>query len=460
MIKNIFKIIFILIFFSHLSYSLDKPNFILILTDDQAWSGTSIKMDSRDSDSYGDGYITPSIKRLANEGIRFSNGYAAGPVCVPSRYSIQLGQSVARHGMTSVFKLKNSFDYRSPDTLAELLKKYDPSYVTAHFGKWHIETEPHIFGFDVSDGKTGNKEGGDDGKTAYKVRINKDPKLTSTLKDRAVNFLKEQAESNNPFFMQISHYANHTWITADPDDLIKYENIPKEKQHRLPAYSAMTEALDRSIGGVLTALDELGLSENTYVFFTADNGAVPSIPPKPNPKKNLNKPLQGGKWSLKEGGIRVPFIVRGPNITPITQCDAPISGIDILPTIMDLSNNKSFSTSQKIDGISFASLLFHGNNSEDINYFNQRNLTWHFPRFNKWNMARAESAIRKNGWKLIYSWEDNTRELYKIDEDHKEEFELSLKEVKIADNLQNELFNYLISAGQVVPPDSTDQSNK
>ena len=154
---------------------------------------------------------------------------------------------------------------------------------------------------------------------------------------------------------------------------------------------------------------------------------------------------------MKEGGIRVPFIVRGPNITPTTQCDAPISGIDILPTIMDLSNNKSFSTSQKIDGISFASLLFHGNNSEDINYFNQRNLTWHFPRFNKWNMARAESAIRKNGWKLIYSWEDNTRKLYKIDEDHKEEFELSLKEVKIADNLQNELFNYLISVGQVVP---------
>ena len=85
-----------------------------------------------------------------------------------------------------------------------MLKKYDPSYVTAHFGKWHIETDPHIFGFDISDGKTANKEGGDDSKTAYKVRINKDPKLTSTLKDRAINFLKEQAESNNPFYADFS----------------------------------------------------------------------------------------------------------------------------------------------------------------------------------------------------------------------------------------------------------------
>ena len=454
------KIIFVLICCLHFVCIAKQPNFILILTDDQAWSGTSIRMDKRIGNSYGDGYITPSIKKLANDGMIFSNGYAAGPVCVPSRYSIQLGQSVARHGMTSVFKMKNAFDYHSPDTLAELLKKHDDTYVTAHFGKWHIETEPHIFGFDESDGKTGNKEGGDDNKTAYQIRINKDPKLTTTLKNRAIDFLSRQAESKKPFFMQISHYANHTWITADPDDLIKYEKIPNNKQLRPPAYSAMTEALDRSIGGVLTALDELGLSDNTYIIFTADNGAVPSFPPKPNVKNNLNNPLQGGKWSLKEGGIRVPFIVKGPNIPPSSQCDAPISGVDILPTIMELSKYNTFSTHQSLDGVSFAPLLFSGNKAENIKVFHKRMLTWHYPRFNKWNMANAESAIRKNGWKLIYSWETNKKELYYVASDHMERFELSTVETEIADSLQDELFNYLISVGQPVPPNPNDSSNK
>ena len=260
--------------------------------------------------------------------------------------------------------------------------------------------------------------------------------------------------------MQISHYANHTWITADPDDLVKYEKIPNNKQLRPPAYSAMTEALDRSIGGVLTALDELGLSDNTYIIFTADNGAVPSFPPKPNVKNNLNNPLQGGKWSLKEGGIRVPFIVKGPNIPPSSQCDAPISGVDILPTIMELSKYNTFSTHQSLDGISFASLLFSGNKAENIKVFHKRMLTWHYPRFNKWNMANAESAIRKNGWKLIYSWETNKKELYYVASDHMERFELSTVETEIADSLQDELFNYLISVGQPVPPNPNDTSNK
>lgn len=428
------------------------PNFILILTDDQAWSGTSVRMDQRIWNSYGDGYITPSIKRLAKEGMKFSHGYAAGPVCSPSRYSIQLGQSVARHGITDVHARTNAFDYYSPDALAEILKNHNPDYITAHFGKWHINIDPSVFGFDISDGLTGNKEGGDDNKTPYVIRSNKDPKLTVTLKDRAVKFLKDRAKLNQPFFLQISHYANHTWITADPDDIEKYDKIPKHLQKRPPAYSAMTEALDRSIGGVLDILDELGLAENTYVIFTSDNGAVPSIPPKPKPDQNLNKPLQGGKWRLYEGGIRVPFIVRGPNILANSQCDAPISGIDLLPTIVDLAGVDSLKTSQVLDGKSFTSLLFNGNLSKDINSFYDRIITWHYPRFNNWKMAHAESAIRKGGWKLIYSWETNQYELYYVNIDYAEQFNLSKIESEKASLLKDELFEYLNSVGQTIPP--------
>lgn len=457
---HFFKYFILLVLFSGVVIAETPPNFVLILTDDQAWSGTSVRMDNRIANSYGDGYITPAIKRLAKEGMRFSAGYAAGPVCVPSRYSIQLGQSVARHGMTSVFKRNLPFDYESPDTLAELLKKHNPLYKTAHLGKWHIQTEPENFGFDESDGLTGNVEGGDDNKTSYTIRYNKDPKRTMTLKERAEIFLSEQAISKQPFFLQISHYANHVWIEADPDDVKKYERIPEDRRPRPAAYSAMTEALDRSINGVLDKLEELGLSENTYVIFTADNGAVPCFPPKPNSKDNINKPLRGGKWSLLEGGIRVPFIVKGPNIKSNSQCDAPIIGTDLLPTILDLAGSKTLITSQPLDGVSFSSLLFNGNKSLNINDFHSRSLTWHFPRFNKWNMAHAESAIRKNGWKLIYSWETKQRKLYYVLADYMEKFNVASIETEKADQLQNELFEYLVSVGQPVPPNSKDPNNK
>ncbi len=454
------KLLAIALLFSINVFAENPPNFILILTDDQAWSGSSVRMDNRISNSYGDGYITPAMKRLAREGMRFSAGYAAGPVCVPSRYSIQLGQSVARHGMTSVFKRNLPFDYDTPDTLAELLKRYNPLYKTAHIGKWHIQTDPSNFGFDVSDGLTGNVEGGDDNKTSYTVRYDKDPKRTVTLKKRAEDFLKEQAKLNQPFFLQISHYANHVWIEADPEDVKKYELIPEDKRLRPAAYSAMTEALDRSINGVLNSLDELGLSKNTYVIFTSDNGAVPCFPPKPNSKDNINKPLRGGKWSLLEGGIRVPFIVKGPNIKPNSQCNGPVVGTDLLPTILELAGQKKLTTSQPIDGISFTSLLFNGNNAIDIDTFYNRSLTWHFPRFNQWNMAHAESAIRKNGWKLIYSWETKQRRLYYVLADYMEKFNVASIEEEKADELQEELFEYLQSVGQSVPPNKNDPSNK
>ena len=127
---------------------------------------------------------------------------------------------------------------------------------------------------------------------------------------------------------------------------------------------------------------------------------------------------------------------------------------------MELSKYNTFSTHQSLDGISFASLLFSGNKAENIKVFHKRMLTWHYPRFNKWNMANAESAIRKNGWKLIYSWETNKKELYYVASDHMERFELSSVETEIADSLQDELFNYLISVGQPVPPNPNDSSNK
>ncbi|MEN8256038.1 MAG: sulfatase, partial [Verrucomicrobiota bacterium] len=397
------------------------------------------------------GYITPAADRLAREGMRFSAGYATAPVCSPSRYSIQYGQSPARHGITYV-SCKAKFDHVAPDTLAELVKKADPRYATAHFGKWHIDAMPSALGFDESDGRTKNSEGGFGSRNEHGVvKVERDPKLTVSLMHRANDFMARQVSASRPFFLQVSHYANHTWITADPADLRKYEAVPESERLRHPVYSAMTEALDRSIGGVLAKLDELGIADRTYVIFTADNGAIPSFPPVPNPKRNLNGPLSDGKWSVLEGGVRVPLIVRGPGIPPGTQCDAPVSGVDFLPTVAELAGLGELETSQPLDGRSFVSLLHAGNAAADFAAFDKRALVWHYPKMGKWEMTRPGSAIRRDGWKLVHSWKDGSTRLYHVRKDIGESEDLSAVEPERAAALKKELFGYLRNVGCKIP---------
>lgn len=432
------------------------PNIVLILTDDQSWAGTSVRMDRTLPDSCGAGYITPAAERLAREGMRFSSAYAAGPVCSPSRYSIQYGQTPARHGITFVSN-KAAFDHESPDTLAELIKKADPRYATAHFGKWHIDAMPSRLGFDESDGRTGNAEGGVEYKNEYIIKTTPDPKLTMSLMHRANDFMARQVAAGRPFFLQVSHYANHAWITADPADLKKYEAVPESGQLRPPAYSAMTEALDRSIGGVLAKIDELGIAGRTYVIWTADNGAIPSFPPVPKPRHNLNGSLRGGKWSVFEGGIRVPLIVRGPGIARDSQCDVPVSGIDLLPTFAELAGLKKIETTQPLDGRSFVALLRNGNNSPAAAAFNTRPLIWYFPKVGKWEMNRPGAAIRCNGWKLVHLWKENSFHLYHVSEDHAESTDLMAREPERAAALKKALFAYLREVGQKVSPPPKDK---
>jgi len=309
----------------------------------------------------------------------------------------------------------------------------------------------------VMDGRK-NVEGGVDYKTEYStVRIAPDAKLTTSLMHRANDFMTRQVAANRPFFLQVSHYANHTWVSAEADDLKKYEAVPESERLRHPAYSAMTEALDRSIDGILAKLDELGIAGRTYVIWTADNGAIPSFPPMPNPRHNLNRSLRGGKWSVLEGGVRVPLIVRGPGITPGSQCDVPVSGIDFLPTFTELAGLKKTETAQVLDGRSFVSLLLKGNDSPDAAAFNTRPLIWYFPKMSKWEMTRTGSAIRRDGWKLVHLWKENSFHLYHVSEDHSESNDLIAAEPERAEALKKELFAYLREVGQKVSPQPKDK---
>ena len=153
------SLLLLLIFLLSCSEKKESPNFILFLVDDQGWSGTSVNM-SDDIDSSGSLYFeTPNLERLASSGMRFSRGYSSSPVCSPSRYSIQYAQSAARLKMIRVGMNTKHIDHNKTITIPKKLKEINSNYVTAHFGKWGIDAEPSLLGYDYDDGKNGNKEG-------------------------------------------------------------------------------------------------------------------------------------------------------------------------------------------------------------------------------------------------------------------------------------------------------------
>ena len=160
-IRNLISLICLLIFEISISQGqYESPNFIFILVDDQGWNGTSVEMMNGLKMSKSDFYETPNIEKLAKEGIKFSYAYSSAPVCAPSRYSIQFGQTPARLKMIRVGMDTKHINHNSDFTIPKLLKKINHNYQTAHFGKWGMDSNPKTLGYDISDGPTKNKNGG------------------------------------------------------------------------------------------------------------------------------------------------------------------------------------------------------------------------------------------------------------------------------------------------------------
>ena len=175
----------------------NSPNFIFILADDQGWNGTSVKMIEDNELSKSDYYETPNIERIASKGIIFSNAYASAPVCAPSRYSIQFGQTPARLKMIRVGMNTEHIDHEAKLSIPKELKKINPSYNTAHFGKWGMDSTPESIGYDLSDGATKNKDG------VFNYNSNKlqwsnneavDPKKIFSITERAIDFIEENQD--------------------------------------------------------------------------------------------------------------------------------------------------------------------------------------------------------------------------------------------------------------------------
>jgi arylsulfatase A len=433
--------------FSNESIKKDSPNFIIILADDQGWNGTSVQMMDDEINSKSDFYQTPNIEKLAKKGIRFSSAYASAPVCAPSRYSIQFGQTPARLQMIRVGMNTSHIDHSTDLTIPKQLKKINPDYVTAHFGKWGIGSYPSMLGYDESDGATGNKDGGFDykaNKKQWQNTISEDPKKIFSITNKAIDFIERKTKSNTPFFLQLSHYAVHSDVMMRKKTLEKYNNLPKGKYQKHAGFAAMTEDLDDSIGLLLDKIEELGIEENTYIIYTSDNGSVPVMPPKRFYKESYNYPLSRGKWDANEGGIRVPFIVVGPGIKENVESKTIISFIDILPTITDLAGKK-IKKNKSLDGGSLKG-VFENHKKSKIDR-NHEALFFHVPYENGIALKRAHSAVILENFKLIKFYDNGQLMLFDLDKDLSEKTDLSSVNINKAFELELLLDNYLKEVG-------------
>lgn len=303
-----------------------RPNIILMLADDQGWDGTSVEMARGVVTSKSAVIQTPNLERLAAQGMRFSQAYAPAPVCSPTRIAIQTGMSPAALHWTKAAPPEEGRKLLEPrlikqiptevTTVGELLRQ--AGYATAHYGKWHIAGGgPERHGYDESDGDTGNEN-------ALKF-TDPNPVDIFGMAEKAEAFMRKSQAAGRPFYLQLSWNALHASQNALRATLAKYEQLTGgSADDKRTSLAAISEDLDTGVGRVLDAIERLGLSPNTYVIYMSDNGSGGG--------GGRRGGLNGGKGSAWEGGIRVPFIVRGPGVPAGGWCPVPVVGQDLLPT--------------------------------------------------------------------------------------------------------------------------------
>lgn len=406
-----------------------KPNIIFILIDDLGY----MDIGANNPQTF---YETPNIDALAAKGMRFKQGYAACPVCSPTRASILTGKYPPRTGITDYIGGKRAGKLLpAPNrdrlaleetTLAEAFKA--GGYATFFAGKWHLGPEnfwPENQGFDFNLGGT-DAGGPYKGKKYFSPyenpRLPDGPPgeyLPDRLASETVKFIA--AHRDQPFLAYLSFYSVHTPLMA-PDDLRKkYEakakSLPTDgpvfgKEHNSEVrmvqdhavYAGMVEAMDQAIGKVMAALESEGLVDRTIVVFTSDNGGLSTS--EGHPTSNL--PLRGGKGWLYEGGIREPMIIRAPGVTKAGSiCETPVTSPDFYPTLLELAG-LPMPPKQPVDGMSLVTLL----KGEPLA---RGPIFWHYPHYGNQGGAPG-GAVRDGDWKLI-EWYEGSVELYNIAQD-------------------------------------------
>lgn len=457
---------------------MNKPNIIFILIDDMGWKDISC-MGS-------EFYETPNIDRIGNEGMLFTDAYAASPVCSPTRASVMSGKYPARLGVTQYIGGKDQgylanvpyIDHLSlkEKTIATALK--EAGYVTWHIGKWHLGSEqyrPERQGFDVNIGGShlGHPPNGyfspwgipklPDG--------NKGDYLTDRLGDEVVNLIEEN--DGTPFFLNMCFYSVHTPIQAKAEKIAKYETKSKvigldrlktfeegdifpcehKKDQRIKrrlvqsdaTYAAMIESLDDNIGKILNALDRKMIAENTLVIFTSDNGGLATAEGAPT----CNAPLAEGKGWMYEGGTREPLLARWPyRIKAGSKSSVPVTSPDFYPTFLEAAGAPPI-PEQHVDGVSIVPLF---NGEEELD---REAIFWHYPHYGNQG-GTPGCSMRMGDYKIIRFFEGDRYKLYNLLEDISEEYDLSAKMPETFKKMKQALNDWITEIGAKIPQYNPD----
>ena len=439
-----------------------RPNVIVFLVDDLGWQDTSEPFHTERT-PFNERYHTPNVERLAARGVKFTNAYAAAPVCTPTRTSLMTGRSPAANRITYWTLHRDqdtSTEYpgiRPPAwnvnglqeddvTLPRLLQR--AGYRTIHVGKAHFGAigtsgaDPTRLGFDVNIAGhgpgapgsyygehdfAGGKRRGDGSSTVWDVPDldeyhGSEVYLTEALAIEASAAVRSAVADGLPFYLNFAPYAVHTPIMANRRLLDRYGEL----ETREAAYATMIESVDAALGTLLDLVDDLGVADDTIVVYASDNGGLSAHSRDGEPHTH-NAPLRSGKGSWYEGGVRVPQIIAWPGVTDdARRCDVPVITYDLFPTILSWANVSDTDAHRRtVEGLDLATLLRAGEATSSA--FSTRTLAWHQPH--AWG-ARGPgiqpfTSIRRGDWKLIFRHADRGFELYDLAHDIGEAVDLA-----------------------------------
>ena len=454
-----------------------KLNFVFILIDDMGWV---------DAGCYGSSFNeTPNIDKLASEGMRFTDAYAACPVCSPTRASIMAGKYPARINLTDWIGGRRRGKLIPADyihqlaleevTMAEAFK--EAGYATGFVGKWHLGDEPYYpeyQGFDI------NIAGHHAGHPGSYFNPYKHPRnsrwdvpgleggkegeyLTDRLTDESLKFL--EASKQKPFLLYLSHYAVHTPLQAKKNLIARYktkaaelpavkgsgyldegDNIITKQVQDNPVYAGMVHSVDESVGRVMKKLIELGVADNTVVIFMSDNGGLSTSRGK---MPTSNVPLRAGKGWLYEGGIREPMIIKWPGAVKAgSVCSEPVTSTDFYPTMLEMAG-LPLKPEQHRDGVSLVPLL------KGTGTLNRKAIYWHYPHYHG-SGCKPSGAVRAGDYKLVEWYEDGSVELYNLKNDISERRNLTAEMPEKAAELREMLHNWRKAMDARMPTPNPD----